>query len=278
VQLLPTATPRDDQAGVLQQTQVLTHRDAGHFEPAGQAHQGLSVVLEQLVEQRTTSGVGECLEHRVHDTHHRKPFGFLSRGYSPAYSICGQTSQMARATLAHAPTRDLGRVRRRSATGHPPDSSSATGMSRLPGRGSATRDGVGPLVLMVCSIHLRESAQGRSRRITRRGILLATASVVPTTEPGSYEHRPGADEGHGQVHPTWRVDRIRPYRGRAERSGIGNSPLEQWCRHALSTVPRSDHNAHAGLHTGRSSTGRIRREMANRVHNALHTIALCGLR
>ena len=35
--------------------------------------------------------------------------------------------------------------------------------------------------------------------MTRRGIRLATASVVPTTENPAFEHRAGAHEGHGGV-------------------------------------------------------------------------------
>jgi hypothetical protein len=39
--------------------------------------------LEQLVEQRTASGVGERLEHGFHDVHNRKPYGYLSSCCSP---------------------------------------------------------------------------------------------------------------------------------------------------------------------------------------------------
>lgn len=41
---------------------------------------------------------------------------------------------------------------------------------------------------------------------------------------------------------------MRLYGGRAVGGGIGNRTFEQWCRHALSTMARADHDAHDAPH------------------------------
>ena len=60
----------------------------------------------------------------------------------------------------------------------------------------------------------------------RRGIPLATASVVPSTwNPSRTNIAMVPNERHGQLHPTCRVDRMRLYRGRAARRGRGRDRL-----------------------------------------------------
>jgi hypothetical protein len=80
VQLLPTAAPAHNEAGLLEQAEMLGHGDPRHVVAGGQSHQGLAVPLEESVEQGPPSRIGKRAEHRLHDTHNRKPDGFLSTG------------------------------------------------------------------------------------------------------------------------------------------------------------------------------------------------------
>ena len=57
---------------------MLRHGDARHVVPCREGHERLTVAGEQLVEQRPPGRVGQCPEHKIHVTHNRKPFGFLS--------------------------------------------------------------------------------------------------------------------------------------------------------------------------------------------------------
>ena len=79
VQLLPTPAPAHDEAGLLEQAEVLGDADPRHVVAGGQGHQGLTVMLEQCVEQCAPSRIGKRPEHRLHNIHNRKPNGFLSR-------------------------------------------------------------------------------------------------------------------------------------------------------------------------------------------------------
>ena len=68
VQLLPTATPTHDEAGLLEQAEMLGHGDPRHVVSGGQGHQGLAVALEECVEQCPSSGIGKRSEHRFHQS------------------------------------------------------------------------------------------------------------------------------------------------------------------------------------------------------------------
>ena len=75
---------------------------------------------------------------------------------------------------------------------------------------------------MVCPVHLRGSAQGRSRRMMRRGIPLATASVVPMTRNPARTNIALVPTNAmvRSIRPAGSTDkRIRLHRGRAARRG-----------------------------------------------------------
>ena len=66
VQLLAPASLRHDEAGLLEDPQVLHDAEARHRQTLLQRAQRLPVFLKQLVEQPPARRVGEGLEHRVH--------------------------------------------------------------------------------------------------------------------------------------------------------------------------------------------------------------------
>ena len=78
VQLLAAPPPAHDEPGVLQDLQVLRHGDARHVVPRREGHERLTIAGEQLIKERPPGRVGQRPEHKIHVTHNRKPFGFLS--------------------------------------------------------------------------------------------------------------------------------------------------------------------------------------------------------
>ena len=66
VELLPAPPPGDDEAGLLEQLQVLHDPEAGHVEALLERAQRLAVLAEELVEQLAPRRIGEGPEHRVH--------------------------------------------------------------------------------------------------------------------------------------------------------------------------------------------------------------------
>ena len=86
--------------------------------------------------------------------------------------------------------------------------------------------------------------------MTRRGSLLATASVLPDhREPGLLEHRARADEGHRQVDPARsRVDRVALDGGRAARRGVVDRAVDQGRRVAALAVAAADDDADDAPH------------------------------
>jgi hypothetical protein len=68
VKLVAPASLRTDQAGLLEYVEVLRHRLAGRrepvlcCEPGAELEQRLRLALDELVEDRPTGGVGQCLE------------------------------------------------------------------------------------------------------------------------------------------------------------------------------------------------------------------------
>jgi len=71
VQLLAAALAGLDQARLLQHPQMLHHTEACHRQSPLELAQGLSVALEERVEQATASGIGKRLEHLVHGLDYR---------------------------------------------------------------------------------------------------------------------------------------------------------------------------------------------------------------
>ena len=63
----------DDEAGVLEDADVLHHAEPAHGvgEPVGQLAHGLAVALEQGVEDLASGRVGERSEHLIHATENR---------------------------------------------------------------------------------------------------------------------------------------------------------------------------------------------------------------
>ena len=66
VQLLAAASPGHDQAGLLEQLQVLHDAEARHREAAREGARRLPVLAEELVEQGAPRRVGQRAEHVVH--------------------------------------------------------------------------------------------------------------------------------------------------------------------------------------------------------------------
>jgi hypothetical protein len=91
VQLLPAAADRRDQAGRLQQGEVLADGLARHVEAGAQLAQGLAVAGVQAVEQPAPARIGQRPEHvvaRVIGSHLaadiRQPHGCMSsRSWTP---------------------------------------------------------------------------------------------------------------------------------------------------------------------------------------------------
>ena len=93
------------------------------------------------------------------------------------------------------------------------------------------------LTTSVPSVRTDRLRYGRPRRMTMRGILLATASVVPTTEKPAFSNieRVPTKAIVVSIRPV-RVDRVRLDGRCAVRGGIGDGTLEQVPDHALATV------------------------------------------
>jgi hypothetical protein len=66
VQLLASATARDDQTGVFEELEVLHDAKTRHRKTFFKLGEALAVPLEELVEEGTASWVGEGLEDDVH--------------------------------------------------------------------------------------------------------------------------------------------------------------------------------------------------------------------
>jgi hypothetical protein len=66
VQLLASATPGDDEAGLFQQLQVLHDAEAGHGETFFQLRESLTVLFKELVEEGPASRVSQSFEDVVH--------------------------------------------------------------------------------------------------------------------------------------------------------------------------------------------------------------------
>ena len=72
VQLLPAGALRGHQPGRLEHGQVLHHAEAGHpRQRGGQLDECSSVPLEQRIEQYPPAGVGQRLEHGIHERDYR---------------------------------------------------------------------------------------------------------------------------------------------------------------------------------------------------------------
>ena len=65
MQLLPARPACDDEPRVLEDAQVLHHPEAGHLQLGLELGQRAAITLEEPVEEETTRGVGERLEHAV---------------------------------------------------------------------------------------------------------------------------------------------------------------------------------------------------------------------
>ncbi|GAC1591365.1 MAG: hypothetical protein NVS3B21_09780 [Acidimicrobiales bacterium] len=65
--LLPPATAGDDQAGRLQQTEMLGHPDPCHIERLDERRERLAIVCAQGIQEIPPSPIGERLEDQLHD-------------------------------------------------------------------------------------------------------------------------------------------------------------------------------------------------------------------
>ena len=63
--------PGDDQAGFLEQLQVLHDAETGHREMRPQRAQRLPVLAEELIEKGPPRRIRERLEHPVHERHYK---------------------------------------------------------------------------------------------------------------------------------------------------------------------------------------------------------------
>src|SRR5579884_3481734 len=70
VQLLPPPSDSDDEIGVFQDRQMLTHRLSRHVESRAELAKRLTVLGTQSVEQFSPARIGQRLEHRIHGVSH----------------------------------------------------------------------------------------------------------------------------------------------------------------------------------------------------------------
>lgn len=82
--------------------------------------------------------------------------------------------------------------------------------------------------------------------MTRRGIPLATASVVPTIRNPARSNIDLVPTNAivRSIRPGGSTDRMRLHGRRTVRGGIGHRTFDQGCRHALTTMAGADHDAH----------------------------------
>ncbi len=66
VQLLAPLPPGRDETRLFQQPEMFHDAEASHRQPLLESAQGLSVFLEQFVEQLSTSRIRERFEHIIH--------------------------------------------------------------------------------------------------------------------------------------------------------------------------------------------------------------------
>lgn len=66
MQFFAATLARDDEPRLLQLLQVLHDPEPAHLKSLGERVQGLAVLAEQLIEQRSPGGIGQRLEYLVH--------------------------------------------------------------------------------------------------------------------------------------------------------------------------------------------------------------------